>query len=152
MEQNIGNSVWIYRDSVEEGKSSMKGFLIYGEIQSGLLRKALEIPTKEFIYDFSKFVGGNKPRQNLMLALEIESSEGLYIFHESSGSVLRCWVSKFGGNAQIDPYNLERYKNNPHWDSPEKITSDNIDSLRQQKLIVSMLEKYVSFVEGFYLK
>jgi hypothetical protein len=149
MEQNIGNSVWIYRDSVEEGKSSMKGFLIYGEIQSGLLRKALEIPTKEFIYDFGKFVGGNKPRQNLMLALEIESSEGLYLFHESSGSVLRCWVSKFGGNAQIDPYNLERYKNNPHWDSPEKITSDNIDSLRQQKLIVSMLEKYVSFVEGF---
>jgi hypothetical protein len=144
---NIGNSVQIYKDSPKKGEFSLKGFLIYGEVTSEFVRKSFGIPTKEFIYNFSQFVKGDEPRLNIMDALEIKSPEGVYIFYESSGSVLRCWVSKFGGNAQINPYNLDRYNDDPSWNFPEKITSDNIDVLKQQKIIISMLEKYVSFVE-----
>jgi len=145
----IGNSVRIYKDSPEEGKNSVKGFLIYGEIGADLMKKGLEIKTKEFAFNFNEFLKGKELRYNLMNALELESSEGKYLFYDSSGGILRCWVSKFGGNAQIDPYNLERYKNNPRWNIPEKITSDNVDFFNQQKFLVSMLEKYISFLENY---
>jgi len=116
-----------------------------------LVSKALSIPTLEFLDKFDKKSG---PRKNLMDAIEIRDSKGAYLFHEETGSVLRCWISRFGGNAQIDPYHLDyyrekpkKYKRNP---LPASISSDNVDTFKSQKDLVLMFKKYINFLERYY--
>lgn len=152
--QNLNREVVIYRFFPKEGEElSLKRFLISGEISARLIWKALSIPTLEFIEKFDKNSG---PRKNLMDAIEVRDSEGAYLFHEETGSVLRCWVSRFGGNAQIDPYNLDMYRSTPKKYErnypPAKISSDNVDVFKAQKDLVLMFKKYVNFLEKYHVK
>ena len=146
---DISKSVKLFTDSPLGEKHELKSYLVYGEVEAEFMRKAVSTPTEKFINSFYKHVNGTKPRINLMNCYQIDTKEGRYIFSESSGSVLRNWISAQGGHAQIDPYNLDRYQKNSNWNIHEKITSDNIDGKKQQDLIVSMLKKYVEFLENF---
>lgn len=130
-----------------------KKYLIYGEMDELLIKKALSIPTKNFIEDFSKYTKGSEPRINMMFAWEIKNSKGAYIFHDETFSVLRCWTTYFGGNAQIDPYDLDMYKeaikNKTELGFPIKISSDNMDTIKCQKNMILMLKKYITFLEDY---
>jgi hypothetical protein len=150
--QNLNREVVIYKASPEKGnESKLKEFLIYGEISARLVSKALSIPTLEFLDKFDKKSG---PRKNLMNALEVRDSKGAYLFHEETGSVLRCWTSRYGGNAQIDPYHLDMYKTPPKKYErnplPARISSDNVDVNKAQKDLVLMFKKYVNFLENYH--
>ena len=149
--QNLNKEVAIYRCFPNEGeKFSLKSFLICGEISARLIRKALSIPTLEFLEKFPKT---SDIRKNLLEAWEVQDSKGGYYFHEETGSVLRCWVSRCGGNAQIDPYHLDFYRRIPQKyeknDPPARISSDNLDIFKAQKDLVLMFKKYVSFLEEY---
>jgi hypothetical protein len=150
--QNINREVVVYRSFPNEGEENMlKRFLISGEISGRLVSKALSIPTLEFI---AKFAEGSKPKKNLMNAWVVQDSKGVYLFHEETGGVLRCWVSNFGGNAQIDPYHLDMYREPPKKYErnplPARISSDNVDLAKSQKNLVLMFSKYVKFLEDYY--
>jgi hypothetical protein len=149
--QRISREVVIYRSSPNpEEEFSLKNFLICGEISGRLVWKALSIPTLEFLEKFAK---NSEPKKNLMDALEVKDSKGAYLFHEETGSVLRCWISRYGGNAQIDPYHLDMYRISPEKyeknHPPAKISSDNVDLFKAQKNLVLMFKKYVSFLEEY---
>jgi hypothetical protein len=151
---NIGKYVNIFRCCPNGPKDfGSKKYLIYGSMEETLIKKALSIPTKKFIEDFSNFVNGSKPKINLMSAWEIKDSKGNYLFYECTFSVLRCWTTYFGGNAQIDPYELDMYKKSIEDKTtlgfPIKITSDNMDNLESQKNMVLMLKRYVTFLENY---
>lgn len=149
--QNINREVVIYRDSPNEGdKHRLKKFLIWGEISGRLVRKALSMPTLEFI---TKFAENSKPEKDLMDAWVVRDSKGAYIFNEKTGGVLRCWSCNSDANAQIDPYYLdmyrkplEKYEKNY---IPASISSDNIDTAKTQKTMVLMFRKYVQFLEKY---
>jgi hypothetical protein len=152
--ENIGKHVWIFRDSPNSlEKSRLKEYLIFGEMDEFLIKKALTIPTKNFVKSFSERINCSEPRENILSGIEVKDPKGVYIFHETTGGILRCWTSYFGGNAQIDPYDLEKYqraiKNNQELGHSIKITSDNIDTLKSQKNLVLMLRKYVNFLEKY---
>lgn len=149
--QNLTREVLVYRAfpiGVEE--ISLKSFLISGEISARLVSVALSIPTLNFLEKFDKKY---EPRKNLMNAWVVQDSKGEYIFHEETGGLLRCWVSNFGGNAQIDPYHLDWYREPPKKYErnypPARISSDNVDVFKAQKNLVLMLRKYVNFLEKY---
>jgi hypothetical protein len=149
--QRISREVVIYRSSPNPGEEfSLKSFLICGEISGRLVWKALSIPTLEFLEKFAK---NSESRKNLIDALEVKDSKGTYLFHEETGSVLRGWTSRVGGNAQIDPYNLDMYRRPPEKyernHPPAKISSDNVDLFKSQKNLVLMLRKYVNFLNEY---
>jgi hypothetical protein len=148
---HINREVFIWKDSpgnLERYKP--KSFLIWGEISGRLVRKALSIPTLEFLKKFDK---NSEPRKNIMEAWEVRDSKGNYLFYETTGSVLRCWTSYSGGNAQIDPYQLDMYKRPLEKyqlnDLPARISSDNIDHFKAQKSLALMFKKYVNFLEEY---
>jgi hypothetical protein len=148
---NINREVFIWKGSPKDPeKCEPKSFLIWGEISGRLVRKALSIPTLEFIKKFDK---KSEPRKNLMEAWEVRDSKGNYLFYETTGSVLRCWTSYYGGNAQIDPYHLDMYKRELEKYErnyiPANISSDNVDSLEAQKSLALMFKKYINFLEEY---